>query len=236
MAEVICCGRSIREINSEIKSRIRGGDQQITVKDPGARHNLAVAILEPAHVTIEGSAGYYCGALADGSTVEVKGSAGWGLAESMLNGTAIVHGSAGNGAGAAIRGGAVIVHGDAAARAAVSMKGGLVLIGGSCGYMAGFMGQKGSLIVCGDTGDAFADSMYATVCYVGGKIKGLGTDTVREDLSSQDVEFLDATLERYLPFEIRKSKPAGKAFKKVVSGRRLWNFSQRDRTIWQEAL
>jgi hypothetical protein len=71
MAEVICGGRSIREINSDIKSRIRGGDQQITVRDPGARHNLAVAILERAHVTIEGSAGYYCGALADGSTVEV---------------------------------------------------------------------------------------------------------------------------------------------------------------------
>jgi glutamate synthase domain-containing protein 3 len=187
-------------------------------------------------VTIEGSAGYYCGALADGSTVEVLGSAGWGLAESMLNGTAIVHGSAGNGAGAAIRGGAVVVYGDAAARAGVSIKGGLVLIGGNCGYMAGFMGQKGSLIVCGDTGDAFADSMYETVCYVGGKIAGLGTDTVREDLSADDVNFLDATLERYLPFEIRKTKPAGKAFKKVISGRRLWNFSQRDRTIWQEAL
>ena len=197
---------------------------------------MAGTILEPAHVTIDGSAGYYCGALADGSTLEVTGSAGWGLAESMLTGTAIVHGSAGNGAGAAIRGGAVIVYGDAAARAGVSMKGGLVLIGGDCGYMAGFMGQKGALIVCGDAGDAFADSMYATVCYVGGKIAGLGNDTVIEALSSADVEFLDATLERYLPFEIRKTKPSGKNFKKIVSGRRLWNFNQRDRKIWQEAL
>src|ERR1700720_2365946 len=154
MAEVTCEGRSIREINADIKSRIRGGEKQITIRNPGARHNLGVAILESAHVTIEGSAGYYCGALADGSTVEVKGSAGWGLAESMLNGTAIVHGSAGNGAGAGIRGGA--------------------------------------LIVCGDAGDAFADSMYATVCYVGGKLAGLGTDTVIEELSASDIEFLDA--------------------------------------------
>jgi glutamate synthase domain-containing protein 3 len=236
MAEVSCEGRSIREINADIKSRIRGGDNQITVKNPGGRHNLGVAILEPAHVTIEGSAGYYCGALADGSTVEVRGSAGWGLAESMLNGTAIVHGSAGNGAGAAIRGGAVIVYGDAAARAGVSMKGGLVLIGGSCGYMAGFMGQKGALIVCGDAGDAFADSMYATVCYVGGKIAGLGTDTVIEELSASDIEFLDATLERYLPSEIRKTKPSSKAYKKIVSGRKLWNFNKGDQAIWQEAL
>jgi glutamate synthase domain-containing protein 3 len=236
MAEVTCEGRSIREINSEIKSLIRAGKNQITVTNPGARHNLGVAILEPVHVTIQGSAGYYCGGLADGSTVEITGSAGWGLAESMLNGTAIVHGSAGNGAGAAIRGGAVIVYGDAAARAGVSMKGGLVLIGGNCGYMAGFMGQKGALIVCGDAGDAFADSMYATVCYVGGKIAGLGTDAVIEDLSSQDIEFLDATLERYFSPEIRKTKPAGRDFKKIVAGRRLWNFDQRDRKIWQEAL
>jgi len=236
MAEVTCEGRSTREINADIKSLIRGGQKQITVTNPGGRHNLGVAILEPAHVTIEGSAGYYCGGLADGSTVEITGSAGWGLAESMLNGTAIVHGSAGNGAGAAIRGGAVIVYGDAAARAGVSMKGGLVLIGGSCGYMAGFMGQKGALIVCGDAGDAFADSMYATVCYVGGKISGLGTDTVIEDLSASDVEFLDTSLERYLPVEVRKTKPSGKDFKKIVSGRKLWNFNQRDRKIWQEAL
>jgi glutamate synthase domain-containing protein 3 len=236
MAEVTCDGRSIREINSEIKSRIREGDKQITVINPGGRHNLGVAILEPAQVTIKGSAGYYCGALADGSTVEVTGSAGWGLAESMLNGTAIVHGSAGNGAGAAIRGGAVVVYGDAAARAGVSMKGGLVLIGGNCGYMAGFMGQKGALIVCGNAGDAFADSMYATVCYVGGRIAGLGTDTVMEELSTSDVEFLDATLDRYLPFEIRKTKPSGKDFKKIVSGRKLWNFKKSDQKLWQEAL
>ena len=236
MAEVACEGRSIREINSAIKAFIRAGEKQITVTNPGGRHNLGVAILEPAHITIQGSAGYYCGGLADGSTVEVKGSAGWGLAESMLNGTAIVHGSAGNGAGAAIRGGAVIIHGDAAARAGVSMKGGLVLIGGDCGYMAAFMGQKGSLIVCGDTGDAFADSMYATVCYVGGKISSLGTDAVIEDLSPPDLEFLDATLERYFPAEIRKTKPAARDFKKIVAGRRLWNFDQHDRKIWQEAL
>lgn len=235
MAEVNCEGRSIREINFAIKALIRSGDKQITVANPGARHNLAVAILEPVHVTLQGSVGYYCGGLADGSTVEVKGSAGWGFAESMLDGTAIVHGSAGNGAGAAIRGGAVIVYGDAAARAGVSMKGGLILIGGNCGYMAGFMGQKGALIVCGDAGDAFADSMYDTVCYVGGKIAGLGTDTVIEDVSSSDIEFLEATLQRYFPPDIRKTKPTAKYFKKILSGKKLWNFDKHSK-VWQEAL
>ena len=138
--------------------------------DPGARHNLGVAILEPVHIAFAGSVGYYCAGMIDRPTVEIEGSAGWGLAESMLDGTVIVHGNAGNGAAAAIRGGTVVIEGDAAARAAVSIKGGLVVVGGSCGYMAGFMGQKGTLIVCGDAGEAFADSMYETVCYVGGEI------------------------------------------------------------------
>jgi len=236
MAEVSCAERTIREINSEIKSLIGRGQREITVTNPGGRHNLCVAILEPSHITIQGSAGYYCGALADGSTIEVTGSAGWGFAESMLHGTAIAHGSAGNGAGAAIRGGAVIVHGDAAARAGVSMKGGLVLIGGNCGYMAGFMGQKGTLIVCGDAGDAFADSMYATECYVGGKIASLGTDAVIEDLSAQDIKFLETTLEWHFPSESLRTKPAAGNFKKVVAGRKLWNFDKREWNVWQEAL
>ena len=236
MAELSCEGRTTREINSSIKALIHGGEKQILLTHPGGRHNLAVAILEPARVRIEGSVGYYCGGLAGGSTVEVHGSAGWGVAESMLTGTAIVHGSAGNGAGAAIRGGAVVIHGDAAARAGVSMKGGLILIGGSCGYMAGFMGQKGSIIVCGDAGDAFADSMYATECFVGGRIAGLGNDAVIQELSAGDIQFLDETLNRYFTPEIRATKPPANDFKKIVAGRKLWNFDKHDRKTWQEAL
>src|SRR5260370_9819120 len=96
----------------------------------------------------------------------------------MMSGTVVVQGSAGNGGAGAIRGGNVIIHGDAAARLGVSVKGGLVLVAGNCGYMAGFMGQKGTLIVCGDAGEAFADSMYATTCFVGGRLAGLGTERV----------------------------------------------------------
>jgi glutamate synthase domain-containing protein 3 len=102
--------------------------------------------------------------------------------------------------------------------------------------MAGFMGQKGTIIVCGDTGEAFADSMYATVCFVGGRIGGLGTDAVVESPADEDAAMIDAALSRYLTEEERKSKPAGRDFKKVVAGRKLWNFDKRDWAVWQEAL
>lgn len=235
MGEVNCEGHSTREINAEIKRLLGEGETQVVVKNPGARHNLGVALLRQANLRFQGSVGYYCAGLIDGPSFEIAGSAGWGLAESMLNGQVIVRGSAGNGAAAAIRGGTVVIHGDAASRLGVSMKGGVVLVGGNCGYMAGFMGQKGTLVVCGDTGEAFADSMYQTVCFVGGRIGDLGTDAVQETPSGEETDFLDSLLaEHFLP-EVRKTMPAGHRFKKVVAGRKLWNFSKRDWKIWQEA-
>lgn len=232
MAELSCKGRTTREINSEIRRAIGAGDREIRITEPGARHNLAVGIVDPVRVYIAGSVGYFCGGLIDRAHIEIAESAGWGLAESMLSGQVVVRGSAGNGAGAAIRGGTVVIHGDAAARLGVSMKGGTVLVGGNCGYMAGFMGQKGKLVICGNAGDAFADSMYETTCFVGGEIASLGTDAVVESPSADDVAWLDSALGEHLPVARRR----GREFKKVVAGRKLWNFDKAEWKIWQEAL
>jgi methylamine---glutamate N-methyltransferase subunit B len=107
-----------------------------------------------------------------------------------------------------------------------------VLVGGNCGYMAGFMGQKGRLVVCGDAGDAFADSLYETMCFVGGRIEGLGIDAVIQEPSQEEAVWLESTLAQYLP----GSKRGGRDFKKVVAGRKLWNFDKREWKVWQEAL
>jgi methylamine---glutamate N-methyltransferase subunit B len=236
MAEIDAAGRGTREVNAAIRKLIAEACTDITVRNPGARHNLAVAILNTVQIRIAGSAGYYCGGLGDGASIEIEGSAGWGLAESMLSGSVRVHGNAGSGAAAALRNGTVVVHGDAAARLGVSMKGGEIIVAGNCGYMAGFMAQKGTLIVCGDAGEAFGDSMYATVCYVGGKVGNLGTDAVLSAMDSAEIERLEATLSAHLPAALRRSKPAAADFKKVVAGRKLWNFDKREWRIWQEAL
>jgi glutamate synthase domain-containing protein 3 len=236
MAEIDAAGRTTREVNAELKRAIAEGETEITICNPGAKHNLAVAVLQPVRVRIAGSAGYYCSGLIDGATVEVEGSAGWGVAESMLSGHVRVHYSAGSGAAAAIRGGTVVIHGDAAARLGISMKGGAVIVAGNCGYMAGFMAQKGTLIVCGDTGEAFADSMYSTVCYVGGRIASLGTDAVLAPLDDADARALETSLRTHLPEKLRARAPKPEAFRKVVSGRKLWNFDKREWRVWQEAL
>lgn len=221
-------GKTVREINREIRALVVAGCRAIQIDEPGAQHNLGVGIVETVTLHFEGSVGYYCGGLGDGPNIRIRGSAGWGTAEGLMGGAVVVEGNAGNGAGAALRGGTVVIKGDAGARAGVSMKGGTLLIGGSCGYMTGFMGQKGTIVVCGDAEEALGDSMYETVLYVGGRIADLGSDAVLEPLSPADRQWIaDQLTPHGLPLE--------RDWKKVVAGRKLWTFDKHE-ALWQTIL
>jgi glutamate synthase domain-containing protein 3 len=221
---------STRQLNCELRDALARHSEAVVV-GPAARHNIAVALLSPGRVEIEGSVGYYCAGMNDGATVEIHGSAGWGLAEGMLSGLVVVSGNAGNGAAASIRGGMVVVHGDCAARAGVAMKGGSLLIGGSVGYMTGFMMQRGMIVISGDADEALADSMYEGVIFVGGEIASLGNDAVTEHPTSEEAAMLSAILAEFgLP------QPKRGCFRKIVSGRKLWNFEKHEIATWREAL
>ncbi len=229
MKTVDCEGRTTREINREIHRLIEAGAGEITLLNPRARHNLAVAILRPVRIVIEGSVGYYGAGMIDGPTVEIRGSAGWGVAECMMAGTVIVEGNAGSGAAAALRGGTVAIRGDAAARAGISMKGGCLLIQGNAGYMTGFMAQKGTIIILGDADEALADSMYEAEVFVAGRIAELGNDAVVHEPTAAERAALGATLGRF-------GLSAPKSLQKVVAGRKLWNFDKKDFELWRQAL
>jgi glutamate synthase domain-containing protein 3 len=228
MATVDGKGRTVRQINEAIRRLVDAGEREILVRNPGARHNLAVAILTDVAITIDGPVGYYAGGMSDGVRLRVRGSAGWGVAEGMLSGEVIVEGNAGNGAAASIRGGTVVVRGDAAARAGVGMKGGLLLIGGGTGYMTGFMMQRGTIVVCGDAGPALADSMYEGVVFVGGEIAELGNDAVVSDATGAELATTWEALARH-------GLEGPKAFRKVVSGRKLWNYDKKELDLWKAA-
>ncbi|MBI3329096.1 MAG: glutamate synthase [Nitrospinae bacterium] len=228
MRTIDCAGKTTREINQAIKALASAGEPEILLENPAARHNLAVAVLQPVRIVMDGSVGYYCAGMLDGAQVEVRGSAGWGLAECMLSGTVIVDGHAGNGAAASIRGGTVVVRGDAAARGGITMKGGLLLIGGAAGYMTGFMMQRGTIIICGDAGPALADSMYEGVVYVGGEIAELGNDTLVSEAPADELVQIRRALDRY-------GLKGPDAFRKVVSARKLWNYDKKDFEVWKAA-
>jgi len=230
VANVDCDGKSIREINTALRALVEAGETEIRVRNPGARHNLAVGLIKPAHLIFEGSVGYYCGGMGDSPTIEVHGSAGWGLAEGLMSGTVIVERNAGNGAAAAIRGGTVVVRGDVSARAGISMKGGTVIVGGSVGYATGFMMQKGTLIILGDAGQALGDSLYEGRIFLGGRAEELGNDAVLADVDGLDEQYLIDTLAP-LGYDAARYD-----FKKIVAGRKLWNFDKKDFETWRVAL
>jgi glutamate synthase domain-containing protein 3 len=225
-----CADLPTRQINRSVRAAIDAGATRIRLLRPAARHNLGVALPSGIELIIEGSAGYYVAGLNDGATVKVRGGAGWGAAESMRDGTVIIDGDVGNAVAASIRSGRVVVRGNASTRAGIAMKGGILVVAGNVGPMAGFMMQKGALIVCGNAGDGVADSLYAGTVFLGGQHGELGADAVFQDLTDGDRELLGSELERW-----RVTAPAS-GFRKLVAGRRLWNFQRSERHLWKSAL
>ena len=110
------------------------------------------------------------------------------------------------------------------------MKGGTLIVAGSVGPMAGFMMQKGILVVCGDAADGVADSMYAGTVFLGGRHGELGADAVFEDVLAAEHEMLAAVLDEW-----QVPAPSG-PFRKIVAGKRLWNFQKSERDLWKSAL
>ncbi len=230
-AAIDCDGLSTRQINQRIRSLIEEGEREITIDNPAARHALAPAIkAEGVTLDFTGPVGWYAAGMNCGPRVRVRGNAGWGLAECMMSGQVEVHGHAGSGAAASIRGGLVFVEGDAGARAGISMKGGTLIVGGSVGYMSGFMLQAGTIIICGGAAEGLGDSMYAGTIYIAGEADALGADAVEHELDAEDGRTLEAALK---PFGI---DPAGLPFRRIESGRRLWNFNTKEPELWRHAL
>jgi len=227
-----CAKLTTREINTTIKRLATGGENEIRLVNPEARHSLGVAIFYPIKVVVEGTAGYFCGAMADGATFHILGNAGWSVGECMLSGEIVVERNSASGTGASIRGGTVVVKGHVGARTGISQKGGLIVVGGDTGYMTGFMMQKGTLLICGNAAEGLGDSMYAGTIYVGGNIAQLGNDAVIKEITNEDKCFLSETLARYGLSNKRDIAD----FKKVGSGGRLHNFSKADFELWRVAM
>ena len=182
-----CRDKTTREINRLLREAIAAGHRSISViQAPDARHNLGVALLRPVRVVFEGSVGYYCGGMMDGAAR--RGARQRRLGRGRVD--------AGRHRGhrrqrRQRRGG---VHPRRHRRGARRRGGpGRRVDEGrhpadrrQCGYMAGFMMQKGRIVICGDAGDALADSMYEGVIFVGGKIEALGNDAVIEEPTAED--------------------------------------------------
>jgi methylamine---glutamate N-methyltransferase subunit B len=211
---------STSEVNLKLRELMRQGYGSIVLQNPGAKHSLAVGILNRLNLTIEGSLGYFGCGLIDGPNIHVKGRVGWSCAENMMAGTIVIDKNAGSTFGAAMRGGDLVCKGDVGARVGIDMKGGTILIGGRAGAFCGFMMQRGRMVILGDAGKNLGDSMYDGTIYVGGKIAGLGVDAVPAEMTDLDVQWLERKLKLY-----GLAAPRGvKNMQKIAAGRQLWNY------------
>ncbi|HWX68279.1 MAG TPA: hypothetical protein VNY25_01120 [Steroidobacteraceae bacterium] len=208
------------EVNLKLRELMSQGFGSIVMKNPGAKHSLAVGILNRLNLTIEGSLGYFGCGLIDGPNIRIKGRVGWSCAENMLAGTVVIEKNAGSTFGAALRGGDLVCKGDVGARVGIDMKGGTIIIGGRAGAFCGFMMQRGRMVILGDAGKNLGDSMYDGTIYVGGKIAGLGVDAVPAEMTDLEAQWLERKLNMY-----GLAAPKGvNNLKKVAAGRQLWNY------------
>ena len=131
-------GMDTRAINAKIRALLAAGVGTIHIKNPGAKHSLAVGVLNRLRLFIEGSLGYFGCGLNDGPVINISGRVGWSCAENMMSGVVEIKKNAGSTFGAAIRGGDLVCHGDVGGRTGICMKGGTILVGGRAGAFTGF--------------------------------------------------------------------------------------------------
>tara|TARA_B100000427_G_C15350547_1_gene525259 strand:- start:26 stop:835 length:810 start_codon:yes stop_codon:yes gene_type:complete len=214
------------EVNSKIKSLMKQGYGTIVLKNPGAKHSIGVGILNKLNLIIEGSLGYFGVGSIDGPVVRISGRVGWSCAENMMAGKVVIEKNAGSCFGAAIRGGDLVCKGSVGARSGIDMKGGTIIIGGNAGAFTGFMMQRGRIVILGDVGPNLGDSLYDGTIFVGGKIDSLGADAVESEITDLDVDWLKRKLK---VAEIEKKVDFSK-MKKIVSGKKLWNYDNLEPT------
>lgn len=218
--EIDCDGKTVTEVNSNIRELMKEGYGTIVLQNPRGMHSLGVGILSKLNLIIEGSTGYFSVGLIDGPNVRISGRVGWSCGENMMSGTIMIEKNAGSTFGAAIRGGDLVCRGSVGSRTGIDQKGGTIIVGGDTGALSGFMMQRGRMVVCGNAGKNLGDSMYDGTIYVGGDIKSLGVDAVEAELTELDKKWLTRKLTQY---GLMPDKGVDH-FTKVIAGKMLWNY------------
>ena len=185
-AEIDASNMPQKEVNLRIRELMADGYGTIVIRNPGAKHSIAVGILNRLNLIIDGSLGYFGCGLIDGPNVRIAGRVGWACAENMMSGTILIEKNAGSQFGAAIRGGDLVCRGNVGSRTGIDMKGGTIIVGGDTGAFTGFMMQRGRMVICGNAGKNLGDSMYDGTIFIGGEPASLGVDAVWGEMTDLD--------------------------------------------------
>jgi glutamate synthase domain-containing protein 3 len=225
-AEIDASNMPEKEVNLRIRELMKDGYGTIVIRNPGAKHSIAVGILNRLNLIIDGSLGYFGVGLIDGPNVRIAGRVGWACAENMMSGTILIEKNAGSQFGAAIRGGDLVCRGNVGSRTGIDMKGGTIIVGGDTGAFTGFMMQRGRMVICGNSGKNLGDSMYDGTIFIGGEPASLGVDAVWGEMTDLDRKWLERKLAMY---ELQPKSGIGH-FRKIVAGKQLWNYDNLEPT------
>jgi methylamine---glutamate N-methyltransferase subunit B len=225
-AEIDAANLTANAVNLRLRALMQDGYGTIVIKNPGAKHSIAVGILNRLNLIVEGSLGYFGLGLIDGPNVRISGRVGWSCAENMMSGTILIDKNAGSQFGAAIRGGDLVCRGNVGSRTGIDMKGGTIIVGGDTGAFTGFMMQRGRMVICGNAGKNLGDSMYDGTIYIAGEPQSLGVDAVWGSMTDLDRAWLERKLRMC---DLLPQAGAG-AFRKIVAGKQLWNYDNLEPT------
>lgn len=203
IAKIDAAGFYYRDLSLDLRHLVHAGIKKIELYNVCGQRYIGTSLKGDIEITISGTPGNDLGAFMDGPKIRVYGNAQDGCGNTMNSGEIIVNGSVGDIPGYAMRGGRVFIRGNVGYRAGIHMKEygariPSIVVGGTAGdflaeYMAG-----GTIVLLGLNLEArqFHKSMHVGTgmhggrLYVHGKIAGLASEAVLEELTSEDLSRL----------------------------------------------
>ncbi len=148
-------------------------------------------------VNFKGSVGDYVGVLNSGAKIIIEGDVGNYLADNMISGEVIVNGNAGYCTAPYCYGGTVVIFGNCGDFLGTMNKGATILIEKNAGNDIGTYMLAGNIILLENAGERVGNFFIRGRIFIRGKWKSLGHNTKVEDLTSEDMDFLQQLLSSY---------------------------------------
>ena len=202
-------GFELKNINQEIKNKLKE-NEIVTVTDCDNFNGIASG-LRQGKITIKSSVGDYVGMLNSGAQLIIEGNVGRFVGDNMTAGEIIVKGNATYCAAPYCYGGIVIITGTCGDLLGTMNKGATILVEKDTGDDLGTYMLAGNIILLGNAGERVGNFLISGRIFIRGKWKSLGNNTKTEDLTSDDIDFLQQFFSKY------KIKAKPEEFVKIIA-------------------
>ncbi len=188
-------GLKLKSVSQKIKN-ILEENETVTVTNCDLLNGIASGLMR-GEVIIKGSVGNYVGMLNSGAKLIIEGNVGKYIGDNMIKGEIIVKGNADYCAAPYCYGGIVIIKGTCGDFLGTMNKGASILVEKDAGNDLGTYMLAGNIILLRNAGERVGNYLISGRIFIRGKWKSLGNNTKIEDLSSDDIYFLQKFFSTY---------------------------------------